>query len=284
MHTWHVNFQTYRPMASLPRLLVIARERQTTPAYRHEGRFRASERHCIFKYTLSGVGVFRRGQELWRVEPGSGFLCRINDPDTAYFYPDDGREPWHFVYACFAGPTATAMVDELVDRYGPIFAPPRDRGGIAQLLGWESYAGTQPTVSRAEKARIVLELLTDLASAKETSSPPSPANQLARRAQQIVSRNLQSNLNVSELAESLDVSREHLTRVFKEQTGQTPYQYLLRQRMLLACHLLKETELTTKQVAARLGYTQPAQFSRCFRRVMLLTPTRFREVGIIPVS
>jgi len=82
----------------------------------------------------------------------------------------------------------------------------------------------------------------------------------------------------------LGISREHLSRVFKEQTAQTPYQYLQRQKMLEACRLLKETRLTQKEVAFRMGYNVPAHFTRAFTRIMRLTPSRFRAVGIMPTQ
>jgi AraC-like DNA-binding protein len=217
------------------------------------------------------------------MRPGSGFLCRVNDPETAYYFPESAQTPWSFVYACFAGPSAVSMVNELVDRFGPVYQLAQSHDSIRMLLGWHGYADAQPTLSPARGARIVLDLLADLAAAKENPRTSSPANELTRRAQQLIERNLQANWNASQLAQSLDVSREHLTRVFKEQTGQTPYRYMLRRRMLLACHLLKETDLTNKQIAARLG-CPAAQFSRSFRSVMHLSPSRFREVGITPVS
>jgi AraC-like DNA-binding protein len=91
-------------------------------------------------------------------------------------------------------------------------------------------------------------------------------------------------VNVSELADRLRVSREHLTRVFKEQTLRTPWQYILRQKMLHACRLLKTTQLTHKEIAFRLGYDTPAHFTRTFKHVLGMTPGRFRAVGTIPMS
>ncbi len=82
----------------------------------------------------------------------------------------------------------------------------------------------------------------------------------------------------------LDVSREHLTRVFREQTGVTPYQFILRQRTVLACRLLQEGNFTNKEIAARLGYSSPAHFLRSFRSLVGVTPGEFRSAGLtIPI-
>jgi AraC-like DNA-binding protein len=279
---WLVNFRTFRPLATIPRLLVAAGERQTDPAYHHEGRFRQSEPHCLFKYNIAGAGVFRDDAGEHEITPGRGFLCEIRDPATAYYYPPDGRQAWEFVYLCFGGRTATAMVRELVQRYGPVYELPREGGIVSRMLAWESHTGTRPSLSPVEGGRLVLELLTGLAESAQRPEPRGPRPLLAIRVQELIRDNLDRNLSVSDLASMAGVSREHLTRVFREQTSLSPYQYLLRQKMLLACRLLKETSLTHKEISGRLGYGAPAHFSRTFRKVLRMTPGRFRQVGSIP--
>ena len=85
------------------------------------------------------------------------------------------------------------------------------------------------------------------------------------------------------LATKLGASREHLSRVFRTQRGQTLARHMRQQRMLEACRLLKETSLTTKEIAARLGYTQPANFARLFRGILRLSPQEFRRHGVMPI-
>ena len=283
MLLWMTRFQTFRPMASLPCLRVIASERQDDRSYRHEGRFRQREMHCLFKYSLEGRGGFRDAAGEHGLPAGTGFLCEIRDPATAYYYPPDATEPWRFVYAAFDGPAATAMVREWLDRYGPIYQLPADAGIVPRLLGCRSGGGEEMRISPAEGAKLVFDLLAALAESKDRTAGEEPGNRLVLLAQEIVRENLDCNLNVSDLAARLNVSREHLTRTFREQTGQTPYRYVLREKMLLACRLLKETSLTNKEIAARLGYDAPAHFTRTFRTVMQMTPSRFRQVGVVPV-
>jgi AraC-like DNA-binding protein len=283
MHLWSVKPQTVRPLASLPHVLNLASERQTDTDYHFEGRYRQGEGHYLFKYTLSGEGRFRDAAGEHRMTPGRGFLCEVCDPATAYYYPDDACEPWTFVYVTFRGGPSREIVSELLQRHGPIYALDIEGDTIARLLTWETYSDTEPPIPAADGARIVMDLLMDLARSAEGDESRDPGNQLARQFRSIVRENLGRNVNIAELAEQLDVSREHLTRVFREQTSQTPYQYLRREKMLLACRLLKETSLSHKQIAARLGLAVPAHFTRTFKSVMKMTPSRFRRVGMIPM-
>jgi AraC-like DNA-binding protein len=284
MYHWQVQFQTPRPIPKLPRLSGAASETILSPAYQHYGKFRTAETHCLFKYTLKGEGVFADADGEHRVPEGSGFLCEIYDPRTGYYYPKDGTEPWTFVYVVFDGETARQMTREIVSRCGPIFALPKDSAEIQRMMEFRKDDGTPPTITPAWGARVVTDLLLALAATKETPREEKPEHVLIRRAQQIVADHVGKSITVTELARMLSVSREHLTRRFKDEIALTPHDYILRQKLLLACHLLKETPLSNKQIALRLGYDEPSHFTRTFRRVIHMTPSRFRAVGTIPMA
>jgi AraC-like DNA-binding protein len=283
MLLWQVQFETLRPLAALPQLICVASERQFGPAYRCVGRHRRHERHCLFKYTLAGEGRFRDAAGEHAVPAGSGFLCEIRDPATAYYYPAGATVPWEFVYVCILSTTAAAMVHDLTARYGPVFRLPPAAPLVAKLLACQPLDGTRPTVAAGEGAAWCFELLTALAAAGGGAARGQPGNELVRRACDWMQPRLAENVNVSELARALRVSREHLTRVFREQTGQSPYRYLRRRKMLLACRLLKDPELTVKEVAARTGGGAPALFTRRFRAELGLAPRQFRRHGVVPI-
>lgn len=281
---WRIQFQTFRPMASLPRVTTIASETAHDTSYHHEGQYRQNEETCILKYTLAGEGVFRDANGEHRIPAGHGFLCEIRDPATAYYYPPTAREPWTYVYMDITGQPAMEAVHELLARYGPIYELPRHEGIVARMLAYADYHDTQRRISPAEGARLAMALLAALVDSKEQPRQNDVSNRLAARAMEMIRENLHENRNVSELADRLRVSREHLTRVFKEQTSQSPWQYILRQKMLLACQLLKSTSLSHKEIAARLGYDTPAHFTRTFKQILGMPPGKFRQVGTIPMT
>ncbi len=285
MILWHSSYQTLRPLGSFPRLLTVASETIDTPAYRHEGRYRQGERHCIFKVTLEGEGRYRDAAGEHRVPAGTGFLCEIRDAETAYYYPPDGTAPWTFVWVSFTGETAVAQVRELLARYGAIYALPLDGAAVGRILACRRDDGVPCEVTAAEGAAQVSELLLALAAAGEPDrDEPTAAEALVRRARVAAEANVERCLNAGDLARMVGVSREHLSRAFAEVLGVSPYRYLQRERMLLACHLLKEAGCSVKETAARLGYDAPAHFSRAFKRAIGIPPGRFRRVGTVPVA
>ncbi len=271
-------------MASLPRLLMAAGEVQNAPTYHHEGRFRTSETHCLLKWTRSGTGCFRGASGEHRLTAGRAFLCHICDPRTSYWYPREAREPWRFEYVCFDGGGATEVVRELTLRHGAVFDLGEGSPIVRRLEEWRSLGNHRSAVSAGQGAAIVYELLTALAAGCETPAVEDASAALAARARQRVGENLHRALSATDLAEMLGVSREHLSRVFRTETSHTPYRYIQRQKVLMACRLLKDTPLTHKEIAARLGYPTAAGFCRSFRGVMHMPPGQFRRVGVMPVS
>lgn len=248
------------------------------------GRNRRRETHSIYKYTLSGEGAFSDRHGEHRLPVGVGFLTEIGDAETAYYYPEDASEPWTFVYVAFRGAPATRMVRDLVQRHGHIYPMPSEEGIIRRLRNMRGQEAPVSVVSAATGAQLVFDVLLALGASKEREHAGwCEEHPLVRRFERAVSDNISRDVDVSELACEVGVSREHLTRVFREQTGMTPHAYLVRKKMLHACRLLKETSLSAKEISAMLGYGFPAHFSRTFKRLLGMVPRRFREVGSIPL-
>lgn len=281
---WSIIVDTRRPLVHMPRLINLASERRDhTHGYHYEGRRRPTETQFLFKYTLSGEGRFRDQDGERAVPPGHGFLCEVCDPETAYFYPPASRKPWEFFFACFKWPAGRNAVLELIERYGPLHALPPDSGVIAKLLAWRHYRHRRLEIDPGASAAMVMDLLAALVSAREASRPDDPMARLIRDAQKLIHDGIAKPLTVAGLAQTLAVSREHLSRVFHEQTGQTPSAYILRQKMAIACRQLKDSDLSIAEIAAQVGYTDSAHFVRRFKGLLHLPPGRFRKVGVVPL-
>lgn len=83
-------------------------------------------------------------------------------------------------------------------------------------------------------------------------------------------------ISLESLAESMNYSPQYLSRKFKEQTGVTPTEYIIRMRMNEARLLLTESEATLNEIAAFVGYPDPFYFNRVFKKELGTTPGQFR--------
>lgn len=280
MWLWGVSIDIVQPCADLPAVFGVASERHDSPAYHCEGRHRPTQEFCVFAYTLAGEGRFRDAQGEYVVGTGSGFLCEVCDPATAYYYPARGVEPWEMVYAVISGMATRTMVRALTRQYGPIYTLPREGGIIGKLMSWREHDGLATHVTPSAAMEMATELLLALAASHEATWDESASHQLVLRAQEVVRRHLSRQINASSLAADLGVSREHLTRIFRAHLGQTPWQYILRQQMQAACRLLTETTLSMREISERTGCSSQAIFTHRFKHTLGMTPSAFRDRGL----
>ncbi|MCX7803626.1 MAG: AraC family transcriptional regulator [Planctomycetota bacterium] len=280
---WGVGFRVPGAAGGLVRPLHVGRETTSSPAYRSEGRLRRKERHCIFYYVLGGCVRTWRGRRSWTVPAGSGFLHIVNEPDGGYGYPRAAREPLEFLWFGFAGGGAREIVAGMIARHGPVYRLPPAHPAIRRLAGFQARAGSAVRLRPLEGARLVMDLLADLEAAAGSDSPGSRSEALAERAMKLIEGRCDGISSVKQLSGLLHVSREHLSRTFREVYDASPAVHLRRARMVAAARLLKETDLPVKEVARRLGCDRPANFARVFRDVIGSGPLEFRRRGVVPL-
>jgi AraC-like DNA-binding protein len=85
-------------------------------------------------------------------------------------------------------------------------------------------------------------------------------------------------LTLEELASSAGLSVPHFSDLFRRQAGHAPIDFLIRQRISRACHLLDTTDWSVTAIAAEVGYSDPYYFTRCFRRIMRESPRSYRQI------
>jgi AraC family transcriptional regulator of adaptative response / methylphosphotriester-DNA alkyltransferase methyltransferase len=99
---------------------------------------------------------------------------------------------------------------------------------------------------------------------------------LFEEATEIVDREYGSDLSLDEIARRVASSRRQLQRAYAE-IGRTTFRdHLTRVRMDKAAELLATRGMTVREVAHRVGYRQPAQFAKAFRRHLGVAPSDFR--------
>ena len=79
-----------------------------------------------------------------------------------------------------------------------------------------------------------------------------------------------------ELAQVAEMSPHHFCESFKQSTGLSPYQYALEQRVTQAKECLRNPDVTVSQVAEATGFADQSNFTKVFRRIVGMTPSRFR--------
>jgi len=141
------------------------------------------------------------------------------------------------------------------------------------------FASSDPVAQMATIA-LMMDVLCRLlrmnsASRKDALSPRN--QERVARASAFVHDNLCRELSVPELADVAGLSPSRLHALFRMALGTSPHEFVMRARMDAARQLLQDPGLTIKEIAARTGFDDAYHFSRAFRRIDGLPPTRFRD-------
>jgi transcriptional regulator GlxA family with amidase domain len=90
-------------------------------------------------------------------------------------------------------------------------------------------------------------------------------------------QHLDEEVTVEQLAERAHMSPRTFARRFQQETGTTPYRWLLRQRVLLAQHLLEATDETVDAIAWRAGFGTAGALRHQFVQALGTSPNAYRR-------
>lgn len=97
------------------------------------------------------------------------------------------------------------------------------------------------------------------------------------RARDTMDRCYADALDVEWLARSVNLSRAHFIRSFREVFGEPPHRYLQRRRIERAMALLRDTERPVTEISLDVGFNSLGTFSRTFREILGESPSAYRR-------
>ena len=221
------------------------------PAVRH---------HCIIHYCVKGKGVFRNKDGTFDVSAGQAFII---NPDEITFYRADEKDPWMYVWIAFSGNicSKTKELPPVVTLKNPsVFEQ------IKSLIDNE--------VCSPEKYLVCLiNLFEDIL-------PPSPDNMpgYALRAKEYIKLHYMEDINVEQIASSLNVDRRYLLRLFKREFGITLVNCIVRTRLDAAYDFLS-SGFAVNEAAIMCGYTDAFNFSKMFKKHHGIAPSQVKRIA-----
>jgi len=98
-----------------------------------------------------------------------------------------------------------------------------------------------------------------------------------RRIKELVHAKIEDDLGLDEMAQSVGLSTAHFARMFRKSTGETPHQFVLRQRIECARAMLRAPNARILDVAVACGFKTQQHFAQVFRDVCRVSPTEYRQ-------
>lgn len=163
---------------------------------------------------------------------------------------------------------------ELVNRFG-IYDPQMEWIGKSLLAEMQSngLAGKLYTESLIDLLAIhLLRQHSAFGQSLKTDTRQFSPSRL-KRVVEYIHDNLEQNLSLVDLATLANLSPSRFTRVFRQETGLSPHQYLIQARIERAKHLLRSGgEISIGRIAHQVGFADQSHFTRHFKRIVGVTP------------
>ncbi|MCZ8523423.1 MULTISPECIES: AraC family transcriptional regulator [Paenibacillus] len=164
---------------------------------------------------------------------------------------------------------------------GTIVTALRKNGNVELERGLEAYV---PSLDCFETLQELLEAFSaffDELRSKQAEKRSMKQEDLIRKVNDMIGREYADpNLCLNKIADSLDLSSIHLSRVYKQQTLAAIVDVINTTRMEHAKRLLLETDLPVAEIAERIGYTSSSYLYRMFKKNFGVTPTDFRKAQL----
>ena len=278
---WQTHFSVLRAFVNLPIPELVVNEVQTSPHYCLDGRYRFEDGSQLV-ITLSGEGRLRVKDSEYVLCSGKAFLHNHNDHDVCYFYPPCGTEKWNFLWFAFYGGNSAELVSEINRNYGYLFDVECDSALVNMLKEYKKYTSEVQILSPMEGAQLVYDILALLCKEPDENCRPASSSALIGEIQSLINYDPSAELQTEKLAERFNISREHLSRIFCQETGTSLHEYIIRIRLKMAVNLLLQTRLSSKEIADRCGWKDYSNFYRIFKQRFKCPPLQLRAKGIRP--
>ncbi len=227
-------------------------------------------------YITEGSGIFETSNDQFQVVPGSMLIIR---PGMWHRYKPDPNTGWNEHYIGFNGDFCSHLFHE----------------GFFQAAKPVLYVGFQENIlklffeiiqqvkeeksghQQVSAANTILMLSKILSVVRNQEFAGKTIERTIRKACLYFRENLNTNVNIEQLATELNVGYSYFRQMFRKYTGISPTQYHLSLRIQKAKDLLIMTDQSFKEIAIDLGFESYFYFSRIFKDKTGKSPMEFRK-------
>ena len=170
---------------------------------------------------------------------------------------------------------------ETADRSSKHLLQPNEQqieGLSAVLKAYEAALNDSGYGSQTMRDTLIMQLLIQVGRvrAAEHETDKKSYDPKIEKVLSYINENLNSPLNVAQLAEQVYLSKYHFMRLFKAQTGSTVHNYVRQKRLMNAARLIREG-VAANQAASDSGFSDYSAFHRAFRETFGISPGQLKK-------
>ncbi|MDW7692800.1 AraC family transcriptional regulator [Flammeovirgaceae bacterium SG7u.111] len=226
-------------------------------------------------YVVTGKGVFESEDSKKKILPGDVIMLF---PGEWHRYHPDPETGWEEYWIGFEG----RMVDEFI--LPELFT---QKKSIVKNIGYHDeviYLLNQTLALAKKKSSfakiltgIVFQLIAYLTEPIEHAVAGNKSEYIAEETINFIRLNVKAEIDFKELSSKFGVSYSYFRKMFKEETGVAPQQFLIDERLRLAERLLNSTKMTIEEISDRSGFQSVYYFSRLFKKKRGIAPSEMRK-------
>lgn len=222
----------------------------------------------IIHYCIKGTGYYNGT----KVTSGQGFLIYPGDEEE---YHPDKDDPWSFIWIILTGNNSSDILRYFpADTNTQVFS--YDYLQEMQTVSQEIIRRSRAISFGMEAAELFLKIMNIHFQSMEHNRKTSYAQEYAKYAKNYLSLNYHTKITIHGLAEHLGISQPYLYRVFTQEYGVSPKQYLSELRLNAAKYSLQHSQLSISEIGKLVGYDDVLRFSTFFSDATGVSPQKYR--------
>lgn len=238
---------------------------KTNPIINGGKLFLKNYQYYMLEYVVEGAGFVEYEKKKYYCPKDSIYFFQ---PGKDYCYYHDTKNPWIKIYIIFDGEFASHMV-KAYDLEDKLFFSDQKKClpyfKEFLLLKYNSH----------EKASLLIHNIFSQMTLQQ--NPEASIHPAALELKIALECSVNQKFILKDFAISKGISITSLISKFKEHYQCTPYEYLLQCRLNSACNMLEHTNLSLKEIASMLNFSDQYYFSNLFKQRKGLSPSKFRR-------
>lgn len=226
-------------------------------------------------WVLSGTGTYEDAQTGTTPLKTGDFVQRLpNNEHTTIVTSDD----WMELYIVIGGDLYQLLQSmDVLSQNRPVLSPGLDYQLLVEMIAFFddlNCAGPLELPLLVPKAISILTRAHYLDKKHQLTTDETVILEMSRH---YITKNIKQRLTVEDAANYVNMGYEKFRKMFTNHYGISPGYYMQQHRIHQAQVLLGEAELTIKEIAAELGYTDAYTFSKQFKKLTGLSPKAFKN-------
>lgn len=184
---------------------------------------------------------------------------------------------WEAAWLHFDGTLARSFYQEITSHNGPVISTTNSAVLSHMLDKICNYFRNSSPIVEADISTHITAILNGLLNSIQDNNQSLNFTTTIADSISFINEHFREEISLDEMAQTVNLSPYHFTRIFARKTGFTPYQYLINTRISAAKFMLKSSEASVKDIAFSIGFHSESNFCSTFKKWEKVTPSEYRK-------